>query len=76
MRSEREAQRAAQRLGNAVRGSYSLPVGNLMIGATMGVAVDQGTGGLDEIMTVADRALYEAKKAGRGSVHIEMHEPV
>jgi diguanylate cyclase (GGDEF)-like protein len=72
VRTEREAARAAERLGRAVRGDYALPVGSVTIDATMGVAIDPGTGDLGEIMAVADRALYEAKATGRGSFHIEL----
>jgi len=75
VRDEREANRAAQRLGASIRGNYSLPVGNLAIGATMGIALDMGDADLDDMMAVADSALYAAKAADRGSVHLEVCEP-
>jgi len=75
VRDEREAQRAAERLGESVRGNYALPVGNLTIGATMGIAIDIGDSNLERIMAVADDALYAAKATGRGSVHIEACGP-
>jgi hypothetical protein len=42
VRDEHEAVRAAERLGAAARGNYALPVGNLVIDATMGIALDVG----------------------------------
>lgn len=75
VRDEREAIHAAERLGAAVRGNYALPVGNLEIDATMGIAVDVGTADLEALMAIADDALYTAKATARGSVHLEAHEP-
>ena len=70
-----EALRAAERLGAAVRTNYALPVGNLTIDATMGVALDLGDTALEEMMAVADEALYAAKADARGSVHLGRCEP-
>ena len=75
VRDEREALRAAERLGAAVRTNYALPVGNLTIDATMGVALDLGDTALEEMMAVADGALYAAKADARGSVHLGRCEP-
>ena len=72
VRDEREAMRAAARLGASVRGNYALPVGNLVIDATMGIAIDVGETDLEQIMTIADEALYTAKATERGSVHLEV----
>jgi diguanylate cyclase (GGDEF)-like protein len=73
VRDEREARRAAERLGLSVRGTYALPVGSLRIDATMGIALDVGDAPLDEIMAIADEALYAAKATERGSVHLDVY---
>jgi diguanylate cyclase (GGDEF)-like protein len=70
VRDEDEALAAARRLASAVTGSYSLGIGAVTIGATMGIAVDRGLHELDEILTVGDDALYAAKAEQRGSVHL------
>ena len=75
VRDEREALRAAERLGAAVRTNYALPVGNLTSDASMGVALDLGDTALEEMMAVADEALYAAKADARGSVHLGRCEP-
>ena len=75
VRDEQEATRAAERLIASVRGNYALPVGNLTIDATMGIALDVGEASLDEILAIADEALYTAKATERGSVHLEVCEP-
>ncbi|MEZ5246882.1 MAG: GGDEF domain-containing protein [Acidimicrobiales bacterium] len=66
-----EAVRAAERLGAAIRDNYALPIGNLTVDATMGIAVDRGDSTLEGLMAIADDALYTAKANGRGSIHIE-----
>lgn len=76
VRDETEAIRAAERLGAAVRGNYALPVGSLSIDATMGVAVDVGDADLEDLIAIADDALYTAKGIRRGSVHLQACEPV
>ena len=69
-RTEREAERAAERLRTAVEGRYRVSVGTVEIDATIGVAVDDGAGDLEPLLAAADAALYEAKTAGRGTIRL------
>ena len=56
----------AQRLLQAVPGSYSLDAGNVHVSISIGVAsVDVVSAYGSDVMQCADRALYDAKRAGR-----------
>ncbi|MCQ6560985.1 histidine kinase N-terminal 7TM domain-containing diguanylate cyclase [Paenibacillus mendelii] len=76
--SPTEAESAAQRIRSEIAGQpMSGPQGNLPITASFGVAVSQGgLEFLEEEATInlllkdADRALYEAKNAGRNTVRL------
>jgi diguanylate cyclase (GGDEF)-like protein len=56
----------AQRLIAAICAPYAIGGQNIMIGASIGIAViDRKTGGAADIMRYADMALYRAKNEGR-----------
>jgi diguanylate cyclase (GGDEF)-like protein len=69
--SRREAQAVAERMRKAVANlAVVLESGNLQrITVSIGVAFDASScGGLAEMVSLADRAMYEAKRAGRDQV--------
>ncbi len=56
----------AQRMISALSSPYSINGQNIVIGASIGIAViDRGCGGAADIMRYADMALYRAKNEGR-----------
>jgi diguanylate cyclase (GGDEF)-like protein len=67
------AARRAEQLHDVVRSSpLSLPDGTLLtVSISLGVAhLPQGSGDLTALYSAADRALYEAKRGGRGRVAV------
>jgi diguanylate cyclase (GGDEF)-like protein len=61
-----DAAALAQRLLSAVSGTYRLDGGDVSVGISIGVASSAVVGDrIDAIVEYADRALYEAKRAGR-----------
>lgn len=75
VRNRQEADRATDRIQRALQGHYELPVGPLTLGVTMGVALDNGRAALDDLLPIADQALYRAKELGRGSVEVTVVTP-
>lgn len=58
----------AARLVGCLRESFSIQGRDICIGASLGFAVSPTDGAdLDQLIAAADRALYEAKAAGRGT---------
>ncbi len=71
---EARAMRVARRVQRAVSGEYRLDVGTVVIGASIGVAVDDGEGSAVSLIVRADRALLVAK-AREGTGHVEVDTP-
>ena len=80
-----EATATARRLLRAMREPITLPSGDLVVGASIGMAVgDGGSAGSPSEQTArllrnADLAMYEAKRLGGGSLEVfapEMHDAV
>ncbi len=56
----------AQRIISAICAPYSINAQNIVIGASIGIAlIDQNCGGAADVMRYADMALYRAKNEGR-----------
>ncbi len=60
------ALRLAERLREALSEQYRLSTGSFSVGASIGVAVGDGSTAPDEVLRNADRAMYLAKQRGRG----------
>jgi PleD family two-component response regulator len=54
---------------------HGLPA-DLTVTVSLGVAVADGPAELDDALAAADRALYEAKRAGRDRTEIARDEPL
>ena len=65
-----EAARAAQAIAAKCIAIASQPLGieavDTRLGVSIGIAVCDGCGNVDELLNVADQAMYEAKQAGGG----------
>jgi diguanylate cyclase (GGDEF)-like protein/PAS domain S-box-containing protein len=60
------AMRAAERICEALCGSFALSGGSAELGASVGVACsDGGTIGSEDLIKLADTAMYRSKQAGR-----------
>ena len=67
-----EAERVAGRLMIKVTAPYYLGAGRAEVGVSVGAALWGGRGNLsDDILRRADEALYDAKRAGRGTFRFE-----
>ncbi|HXZ91477.1 MAG TPA: diguanylate cyclase [Burkholderiales bacterium] len=64
----RVAAEVAAKLHQTLSGTYELPAGNVTLSASIGVAAcpDGGTD-VEALLRKADRAMYEAKSAGKGN---------
>ncbi|MEV0570548.1 GGDEF domain-containing protein [Dactylosporangium sp. NPDC050588] len=62
---ERDAHEAAQRLIEELSRPVAVPGGLAEVGASIGIALNTSTDE-QELITRADMAMYEAKRAGRG----------
>ena len=72
--SPQEAEDAANKIVVAIREPFELVSGKLKVSASIGVAfVRAGELPAAEMMQLADRALYEAKAAGRDSARLAVH---
>ena len=62
------AAEVAAKLHQTLSGTYELPAGNVTLSASIGVAAcpDGGTD-IEALLRKADRAMYEAKSAGKGN---------
>jgi diguanylate cyclase (GGDEF)-like protein/PAS domain S-box-containing protein len=66
----------AQRLLDGVSGPMRVRDAEVEIGMSIGVAVDDaGSCGPDDLLRVADQAMYEAKRAGKGRYHVAVATP-
>ncbi len=64
------AERVAERLIQSLSTPIDIGDQRVTIGASVGIALRTGHGDAEALLTSADRAMYEAKRAGRGSVRI------
>jgi diguanylate cyclase (GGDEF)-like protein len=64
------AERVAQRLIASLSVPMDIGSQRVRIGASVGIAMRTGHGDADVLLGSADRAMYEAKRAGRGAVCI------
>jgi len=55
----------------AVRQPIALDAAVVEVGASVGVALTRPGDEVDEVMARADRAMYEAKRAGGGTVVVD-----
>jgi len=68
MDDELEGERIAGRLLEALEPPFQIDDLELRIGASIGVAVSDGSATLDELLRNADTAMYAAKEAGKGTI--------
>lgn len=66
LRSREDAAALARRILDALTQPFTLPQGEVVVGASIGVAIapEDGRGG-EDLMGLADAALYQAKSEGR-----------
>ncbi len=67
----RRATNVARRVIACVAMPYQLMSGRSDVGVSVGIAVADEGGTRDELMRRADRALYDAKAAGRGTFRLD-----
>lgn len=66
-----EAKHLAHAIASAVSEPYKVLESRVIIGASVGLAMtDNPDAPAHQIIVAADEALYQAKRAGRGSVHV------
>ena len=65
-------ERIAERLRQLITGRYDLPEGEARVGVSIGAALADVDDSVDDLIRVADGALYEAKDAGRNAVRIAL----
>ncbi|MEM8709082.1 MAG: GGDEF domain-containing protein, partial [Actinomycetota bacterium] len=70
-----QAERAGERIRQAVAGAYVIDELVITIDATIGIALDDGRQPVNTMLEAADQALYAAKAAGRGRVLVQRVEP-
>ena len=70
---EAEASYVAERLLDALATPFAVRGEEVVVGASAGVALSEPGISMDELLVHADRAMYEAKAAGRGRVCV-FHE--
>ena len=68
--SSASAERTGERIRQAIAGDYVIDELVIAIDATIGVALDDGTRPVADILERADHVLYQAKAAGRGQVMV------
>jgi diguanylate cyclase (GGDEF)-like protein/PAS domain S-box-containing protein len=74
-----EAADAAERILAALTAPLTVAGKELRVGASLGISVDEGWTGADEIVRNADAAMYIAKRDGKGTYRLfepTMHEGV
>jgi diguanylate cyclase (GGDEF)-like protein len=64
---------SAREVGERIRaGAASGPLGGVRLTASVGVVVTEDPAQMSRLIELADRALYEAKEAGRNQVHVTL----
>jgi diguanylate cyclase (GGDEF)-like protein/PAS domain S-box-containing protein len=79
VRSESETTIVADRIANALRAPVELDGSEMIVGASIGIALARPGEGADELLRNADVAMYRAKSRGRGGHEIfapEMHAAI
>ena len=72
-----DAVRVGERIAAALARPLTLATGPVVIGASIGTAIDgPGTGNVDELLGRADVAMYQAKARGAGSHHVVADDPL
>jgi diguanylate cyclase (GGDEF)-like protein len=72
-----DAVRVGERIAAALARPLTLATGPVVIGASIGTAIDgPGTGNVDELLGRADVAMYQAKAGGAGSHHVVADDPL
>ena len=70
VRSDQEAIVIAERIIAAVQEPIRLDVGEIRVGASVGIARAVGPVGVDDLLDRSDAALLAAKAAGKGRWHL------